>query len=69
MPSVKTLPGMPPTPKLSDYSRRYKDIFTFKRSESGVLQVKWHQNGDSARWSLLMHRAIPEMLRADPRTC
>ena len=39
MPFVKTLPGMPPTPKLVDYAEKYKDIFTFERSNSGVLLV------------------------------
>ena len=30
---VRTLPGMPPTPQLADYAKRYKDIFTFERSD------------------------------------
>ena len=63
MPSVKTLPGMPALPKLADYAEKYRDIFTFERSESGVLLVKWHENGDTAPWTLVMHRSIPEMLK------
>jgi enoyl-CoA hydratase/carnithine racemase len=60
---VKTLPGMPPTPKLAEYAPKYRDIFTFERSDSGVLLVKWHANGGSAPWTLVMHRSIPEMLK------
>lgn len=63
MPFVRTLPGMPPLPKLSDYAERYKDIFTFERSDTGVLLVKWHENGDTAPWTLVMHRSIPEMIK------
>ena len=64
---VRTLPGMPPTPQLADYAKRYKDIFTFERSDSGVLLVKWHENGGPAPWTLVMHRAIPEMIKESGR--
>jgi enoyl-CoA hydratase/carnithine racemase len=63
MPFVKTLPGMPPTPRFVDYQARYKDIFSMSRSEDGVLLIKWHEKGGTAPWTLLMHRAIPEMLK------
>jgi len=63
MPRVRTLPGMPATPKLTEYAEKYKDIFTFERSDSGVLQVKWHENNDTAPWTLVMHRSLPEMIK------
>ena len=63
MPFVKTLPNMPALPQLSDYAARYKDVFTFERSETGVLLVKWHENGGTAPWTLVMHRSIPEMIK------
>jgi enoyl-CoA hydratase/carnithine racemase len=65
--SVRTLPGMPSTPKLSEYSEEFKDIFTFDRSELGVLTVKWHEGGDSAPWTLVLHRSLPEMLKTAGR--
>jgi len=63
MSSVRTLPGMPATPRLEEYRAKYEEIFTFDRSASGVLTVKWHQDGESAPWTLALHRSLPEMLK------
>jgi enoyl-CoA hydratase/carnithine racemase len=58
-----------PTPKLEEYSERFKDFFKFTRREDGVLLVEAHTNGGPIQLSVENHRALGQMLKtvgADP---
>jgi enoyl-CoA hydratase/carnithine racemase len=51
-------------PTLEEYSERFKNFFTFKRSEDGILEVKMHTFGGHVHWSYQMHHAISELWTA-----
>jgi enoyl-CoA hydratase/carnithine racemase len=58
-----------PTPKLEEYSERFKDFFKFTRRADGVLLVEAHTNGGPIQLSVENHRALGQMLKtvgADP---
>ena len=58
-----------PTPKLEEYSERFKDFFTFTRRADGVLLVEAHTLGGPVQLSVENHRALGQMLKtvgADP---
>lgn len=42
---------------LDDYAETWQDYFAFKR-ENGVLEVRMHSEGGSARWDLELHKAF-----------
>jgi enoyl-CoA hydratase/carnithine racemase len=48
-------------PTLEEYSERFKNFFTFKRSEDGILEVKMHTFGGHVHWSYQMHHALSEL--------
>ena len=58
-----------PTPKLEEYSERFRDFFKFTRREDGVLLVQAHTLGGPIQLSVENHRALGQMLKtvgADP---
>ena len=58
-----------PTPKLAEYSERFKDFFKFTRRDDGVLLVEAHTVGGPIQLSVENHRALGQMLKtvgADP---
>ncbi len=58
-----------PTPKLEEYSERFKDFFKFTRRDDGVLLVEAHTVGGPIQLSVENHRALGQMLKtvgADP---
>ena len=40
-----------------EYSEKWAEYFTMKR-EKGIIEVRMHTNGDSAKWGLELHRAF-----------
>lgn len=42
---------------LEEYSEKWSEYFTMRR-EDGILEVKMHTNGGSAKWGLEIHRAL-----------
>ncbi|MGH3250475.1 MAG: hypothetical protein ACRDOI_30305, partial [Trebonia sp.] len=58
-----------PTPKLEEYSERFKDFFTFTRRDDGVRLFEAHSVGGPIQLSVENHRALGQMLKtvgADP---
>ena len=53
-----------PTPKLEEYSGRFKDFFKFTRRDDGVLLVEAHTLGGPVQLSVENHRALGQMLKA-----
>lgn len=53
----KEHPYVVPHMALEEYAPKFKDFFTLKR-EDGILEAKFHTNGDSLIWSAQVHRAI-----------
>jgi len=51
-------PMVIPHMTLDEYGPKFKDFFTFKRDEKGVLEAKWHTKGKEMLWSAQIHRAI-----------
>ena len=51
-------------PTLEEYSERFKNFFTFKRSNDGILEVKMHTFGGHVHWSYQMHHALSELWTA-----
>ena len=57
------------SPDLAEYSERFREYFTFRRREDGVLLVRAHTNGGPVKLSVENHRALGQMLKtvgADP---
>ena len=55
------------TPDFAEYSERFKDHFIMERRADGVLLVKAHTRGGSIQLSVENHRALGQMLSADPK--
>ena len=58
-----------PTPRLAEYSERFKDFYKMTRREDGVLLVEAHTNGGPVQLSVENHRSLGQMLKtvgADP---
>jgi enoyl-CoA hydratase/carnithine racemase len=53
----KEHPYVIPHMTLDEYGPKFKDFFTLKR-EKGILEAKFHTNGDSLVWSAQVHRAL-----------
>jgi enoyl-CoA hydratase/carnithine racemase len=57
------LPSSLPELTFEDYRLRFAEYFDMHR-ENGVIEVRMHTTGHEAQWSLGLHRAISQMLRA-----
>ena len=60
-----------PTPKLDDYSERFKDHFKLERRADGVLLAQAHTLGGSIQLSVENHRALGQLFNTSapiPRT-
>ena len=56
--AYKEHPMVVPHMTLDEYGPKLKDFFTFKRSDNGILEAKWHTQGKELLWSVQVHRAI-----------
>lgn len=54
-------PKMVPYYKYEEYSEKFKDLFLFDRTDSGVLTARWHCDGGSAPWDYQLHRGIGQL--------
>lgn len=52
-----------PEPAFDEYRERFKHHFVMERT-GGVLEVRMHNDGGEAIWSLELHRALTQMFRA-----
>lgn len=58
-----------PTPKLDEYSERFRDFYKMTRRDDGVLLVEAHTLGGPIQLSVENHRSVGQMLKtvgADP---
>src|SRR4030042_1929655 len=55
--TYKEHPLVIPHMTLEEYAPKFKDFFTLKR-EGGILEAKFHSEGQSLLWSIQIHRAI-----------
>jgi len=53
----KQVPGLIPFMELEEYAEKLKDVYKMRR-ENGILEARFHTNGDSLWWGTLPHRAI-----------
>jgi enoyl-CoA hydratase/carnithine racemase len=53
-----------PTPRLEEYSERFKDYYRMSRRDDGVLLVEAHTLGGPVQLSVENHRSLGQMLKA-----
>ncbi|MEW6441000.1 MAG: enoyl-CoA hydratase/isomerase family protein [bacterium] len=49
-----------PDPKFDEYKEKFNEHFFMKRKD-GIIEVRMHTQGQEAKWSLELHRALPQM--------
>ncbi len=58
MAALKFVPDVP----FAEYQERFKDHFVMTRTD-GIIEVRMHSRGETARWSFELHRALPQMFQ------
>lgn len=48
-----------PEPRFEDYKEKYKEYLIMERKD-GIISVRMHTKGKEAKWSLALHRALPQ---------